>query len=307
MGACRLALGMREKDDKPCADGRLACLAARQHGVVTLTQLLTIGLDKSAIGRRVRAGRLHRIHRGVYAVGHTHLSQEGRFLAAVFAFGDRAVLSHMSAAVLWRLLEPRGRRIDVTVPGSGARRSRKAIIPHRSALPEHYVTIRHAIPVTTPARTIIDLADHGRPRIVERSLDEAHFLRLDLSGLEPIPGRRGAGLLASVLAQHAPETTRTRNDFEEAMYEVCRLGSLPRPLVNHEIEGYEVDFVWVAERLIVETDGWQAHGTRKAFEADRIRDAELTVAGWRVVRITWRRLERERCAAAAQLARLLAA
>jgi very-short-patch-repair endonuclease len=299
---------MRGQLDEPRADARVAMLAARQHGLVTYMQLFATGLSKGAIHRRIRAGHIHRVHRGVYAVGHSRLTREGRYLAAVLAYGIGAALSHVCAAVHLRLLQYRSPRIDITVPGGGGRaRRRGALIVHRSPLPEQHVTTKHAIPVTTPARTIIDLADYGRRRLVERSIDEAHFLRLDLSGLEPIPGRRGAGLLASILEDHDPGSTGTRNDFEETMYEVCRLGSLPRPLVNHEIEGYEVDFVWVAERLIVETDGWQAHGTRRAFEADRIRDAELTAVGWRVVRITWRRLEREPHAVAAQLARLLAA
>jgi very-short-patch-repair endonuclease len=298
---------MRGQLDKPRLDHRLGELAARQHGVVTRAQLVERGLGGGAIDARIRAGRLHRIHRGVYAVGHPRLTREGRYLAAVFAFGDGAAMSHRSAAVHWGLLPERGPRIDVTVPGSGGRARRGAVIVHRSPLPEAEVTVKKGIPVTTPARTIIDLADLGDRRQVERAFDEAAFLRLDLAGLEPRPGRKGSGLLKRVLAEHEPGSTRTRVDFEELLLALCRQTDLPQPAINDTVMGYEVDFSWPAQRLIVETDGWQAHGTRKAFEADRERDAELTAARWRVIRITWRRLENEPAAVAAQLARLLAA
>jgi very-short-patch-repair endonuclease len=165
------------------------------------------------------------------------------------------------------------------------------------------VTVKDAIPVTTVARTILDLADVLPRRALERALDEAAYLRLDLEGLEPRRGRRGYGLLTRVLADHEAGSTRTRSDLEELMLSLCWRA---QPEVNQTIEGHEVDFVWRDARLIVETDGWGAHGTRSAFESDRARDAELIAAGWRVVRITKRRLEREPEAVAEQLVRLLA-
>jgi very-short-patch-repair endonuclease len=297
---------MREKVPTAPLDRRLAELGLRQHGVVTRAQLLALGLSDDAIGRRVRAGRLHRVHRGVYAIGLPRLSTEGRFLAAVLAVGEGAVLSHVSAAVLWGLLGERGPRVDVTVPVRGGRRRRRLVIVHGAALPAQDITLKNAIPVTTPARTIVDLADVLPRRTVERAIDEAAYLRLDLQGLRPLPGRRGCGLLSRVLAEHEPGSTRTRTDLEELMLALCRRYRLPQPRVNTIVEGYEVDFAWPAERLIVETDGWQAHGTRAAFEADRRRDAELIAAGWRVMRITWRRIEREPGAVAGQLAGALA-
>ena len=213
----------------------------------------------------------------VRGASHGRPSREGRFLAAVLAYGDRAVLSHRSAAVHWTMLAERGPRIDVTVPTTGGRRNRRATILHRCRLHADEVTTRHGIPVTTPARTLIDLADVVARRELERAYDEAHYLRLDLDGLAPIPGRRGAGRLRRLLAEHEAGSTRTRNDFS-----------------------------WPQARLIVETDGWQAHGTRAAFERDRLRDAALIAADWRPLRITWRRLEREPHAVAAQLRTLLA-
>jgi putative AbiEi antitoxin of type IV toxin-antitoxin system/uncharacterized protein DUF559/transcriptional regulator with AbiEi antitoxin domain of type IV toxin-antitoxin system len=298
---------MREKLDTHSPDSRVALIAARRHGVVTRGQLNELGLDDHAIGRRVRAGRLHRVYQGVYAVGHPRLTSQGRFRAAVVARGDQAVLSYRSAAVLWKLLPERGPRIDVTVPGTGGRRRRGAVIVHRSPLPAADATVHEGIPVTTPARTVVDLADVLAQRALERLMDEAAYLRLDLDGVRPVPGRRGAGLLRRVLARHEAGSTWTRSDLEEAMLALCGRFGLPVPEVNARVEGHEVDFTWRAQRLVVETDGWDAHGTRSAFEADRIRDAELTSADWRVIRITKRRLARQPDQVAAQLARLVGA
>jgi very-short-patch-repair endonuclease len=153
----------------------------------------------------------------------------------------------------------------------------------------------------------MDLADHGKRRPLERAIDEAAFLRLDTSGLRPKPGRKGSGLLARVLADHQPGSTLTRSQLEERFLSMCRAHGLAPPEVNRRIEGYEVDFAWRGQRLVVETDGHAAHGTRAAFERDRLKDAELTAAGWRVVRLTHRRLLGQPEAVAAQLLRLLQA
>jgi hypothetical protein len=305
--ACRLSLGMREKLDEPRPDSRVARIAARQHGVITRTQLRELGLSDDAIGRRVAAGHLHRIYQGVYAVGHPRLTTKGRFLAAVVACGEQAVLSHTSAAILWGLLPERGPRIDVTVPSGGGRRRRGTVIVHRSPLPTDEVTARDAIPVTTAGRTLVDLADILTGRRLERALDEAAFLRLDLTGLRPRRGRRGFGTLRRILEDHEPGSTRTRSGLEERMLALCGRAGLPRPEVNLKVEGYEADFVWREARLIVETDDWTSHGGRGAFERDRLRDAQHTTAGWRVVRITRARLKREPHAVAGQLGRLIAA
>ena len=163
------------------------------------------------------------------------------------------------------------------------------------------------IPATTPSRTLTDLADTLPPRQLERALDEAAYLRLDLAGLRPRHGRRGSGLLKSALQQHDPGTTRTRSELEERMLSLCGSRRLPAPEVNAVVEGHEVDFVWRRKRLIVETDGWHAHGTRGAFERDRRRDAELLAAGWRVLRISHARLELEPYWVAARLAGALGA
>jgi very-short-patch-repair endonuclease len=179
------------------------------------------------------------------------------------------------------------------------------VIVHRGALATSELATKQGIPLTQPSGTLIDLADVLTHRKLERALDEAAYLRLDLSALRPRPGRRGAGRLARLLAEHDPGTTRTRFELEERMLALCRRAGLPAPEVNAEVLGYEVDFVWREARLIVETDGWEAHGTRGAFERDRRRDAALVATGWRVVRITWRRLERESAEVARELQQLL--
>jgi very-short-patch-repair endonuclease len=296
---------MRPNHAEPPPDVRLAALSAWQHGVVTRRQLHSLGLDDSAIARRKKTARLHQLYRNVYAVGRTDLTTNGRYLSAVLAYGNRAVLSHRSAAVLWRICPERGPQIDVTVPSGGSRPRRGAVVVHRSSLPKEHVTVRDRIPVTTPVRTIVDLADCSGRRELERAIDEALYLRLDLTSLQPLRGRRGAGMLADVLAEHMGGTTRTRSDFEELLFALCESHGLPRPLVNKIVAGYEVDFVWPRARLIVETDGWSAHGRRSAFERDRVRDAALQVAGWRVIRITWRRLVEEPEVVVRQLMQLL--
>lgn len=299
----RLSVVIREKYGELELDRRLLALAARRHGVITRAELVGLGFSDGAILRRVRRGWLRRVHRGVFVVGGLPLTLHGHFLAAVVSFGPQAVLTHRSAAVLWGLLPARGLRVDVTVP-SGAR-GRGAIVVHRQPLSKEEINVRHAIPVTTPVRTFLDLAAVVSDREFERAIDEAAYLRLDLSGLEPRPGRRGGARITRVLAAHRAGTTRTRSRMEELMLALCRGHGLPEPLANQEVEGYEADFVWPAQRLIVETDGWQAHGTRRAFETDRLRDAHLVAAGWRPVRLTWKRLNQEPAAVAEQLRRLL--
>jgi very-short-patch-repair endonuclease len=173
-------------------------------------------------------------------------------------------------------------------------------------LPKHGVTTRHGIRLTTPGRTLIDLADVLTLRGLERAVDQADYLRLDCTGLRPLPGRRGCGRLQRVLTEHDPGSTVTRSGLEEAFLSLCRRKALPQPDVNADVEGHLSDFVWRSERLIVETDSRRAHTTVAAFEADRLRDANLLTEGWRVLRVTDRRLENQPDEVAAQLRRLLA-
>ena len=192
------------------------------------------------------------MHQACTPWGILALTRNGRFMAAVLACGDGAALSHFSAAVLWGLLEGRGRAIHVTAPrASGS----QGIVVHRSPLEGERVR-RFGIVVTTPARTIVDLADVvQRRRTLERAIDEAEYLRLAWKDAAPRRGRKGSGLLSSVLAVHEPGSTRTRSELEEIFLALCDSSGFPRPEVNVGIEGYECDFVWREQRLIVETDG----------------------------------------------------
>jgi very-short-patch-repair endonuclease len=273
----------------------VAAIAARQHGVITYAQLLRAGLGRGAIAWRVREGWLHRIHRGVYAVGRAALTAEGRWLAAVLACGDGAVLSHRSAAALWGLRPSRAGVVDVTVPGDVAR-GRAGIAVHRPAPPTE-ATVERGIPVTTPARTLLDLAGAVDVTGLRRAVERAEELRIfDLRAVDAVisahPGRRGRGALLAAV-DHARDMRLTRSELERRFLRLCDDHALPRPLVNAQVEGLEVDFHWPDARLVVETDGREHHGTAMAFERDRERDERLVAAGWTVLRFTHRRLVRD--------------
>jgi hypothetical protein len=195
--------------------------------------------------------------------------------------------------------------VDVSIPGRAGRARRKGIRIHRARLRPGEVGLVDGIPVTSPARTLIDFADVSSRRELERAFDEAEYLRLDCTGLEPIRGRPGYGRLLAVRTRHEPGTARTRSDLEDLFLALCERFGLPRPEVNALLLGHEVDFLWRDARLAVEVDGGAAHGTRAAFEKDRLRDAELAVAGQTVVRFTETRLEEAPAAVAAQLGALL--
>ena len=255
-----------------------------------------------------RVGRLHRLHPGVYAVGHTALSREARWLAAVLACGPGAVLSYRDAAALHGVRTNNRSRIDVTTPNRG-RKAHPGVDVHRTRrLQPHETCTRRAIPATTLNRTIVDLADDRRIDL-EAVLHQAEINRqLDLSSLgaavDDATGRRGQRRLQRLIATLDPAPP-TRRELERIFLRLCRDHDIPRPDVNTVVGGYEVDFHWPSHRLIVETDGRATHLTRRAFEADRARDEVLTVAGYRVVRFTWRRVTEEPDAVAATLRTLL--
>jgi very-short-patch-repair endonuclease len=276
-------------------DGAIAALAGRQHGVVTRAQLRALGLSDDAVDKRAERGRLHRLHRGVYAVGHTVLGARGRWMAAVLAAGPGAVLSHAAAGALWELRPSAAARTDVTVPGSGGRRKRPGLRIHRARDVSGQTTTHHGIPVTTPARTILDLAATLERRRLEILLDRAENARLtDVASLDALArahtGHRGASRLREALNTHTPGTTITRSELEERFLALCRDAGLSTPRVNHHVAGLEVDFLFEAARLVVETDGYRHHRTRDQFERDRDRDAALTRAGYRTLRFTHRQL-----------------
>lgn len=297
---------MREELDT--RDAALAKIAARQHGVVAVEQLREAGFDKSAISRQVKRGRLHRIHQGVYAVGHRGLSLHGHFMAAVLACGDGAVLSHVSAAVLWELLRPIDSPVHVSVPSTSGRARRRGIHLHRSpslnpSLAEPspspscspgrggrrgrlLTTRRHNIPVTTVNRTLEDLERTSllSPHLVRRATRQAE-----------IKGHR---------LEHL-ESDRTRSDLETLFLDICRRYSIPHPEVNVKLGRWTVDFLWRSHNLVVEIDSWTYHRGSVAFEDDHARDLDLRQQGYAVLRFEARQLEGEAARVAADVQRAL--
>jgi hypothetical protein len=266
---------------KPVPDLVIAALADEQHGVVSRAQLLARGLTAREIDRRVKARRLRRLHRGVYAVGHRALRVEGRWMAATLAVGG--VLSHATAAAAWDLRTTSARLIDVTVASRGGRERRAGLRIHRSGtLTPAQMTVYRGIPITTPARTIIDLARTLKDRPLEHLIDLAdHRGLVDFREL----GQANPASLQAVLSRYRPAPTRS--ELEERFLGLCDDHGIPRPETNTHIEGIEVDFAWRERRLIVEVDGYRYHRSPSRFENDREKDVTLTVKGWRVMRFTW--------------------
>ncbi|HEY8584088.1 MAG TPA: type IV toxin-antitoxin system AbiEi family antitoxin domain-containing protein [Capillimicrobium sp.] len=286
----------------------MAAIAARQHGVVSRAQLRA-ALGQATVDRWVRAGRLVRLHRGVYAYGHAALTGDGRWMAAVLACGERSTLGVRSAGASWALLTTSRTRVDVIVRGA-AGRGLDLVDAHRFRLHPSERTERNGIPITTPMRTLVDLAAVERPHRLARAVEAAERLRLlDLAEIDAIlaraPRRRGARALREALRAHRPEHAWTRSGVERAAVALIERHGLPRPRVNAVVDGHEVDLCWPAERLVAELDTPDFHGTRAAFERDRARDAQLTAARWRVIRLTGERLRQEPEAVAAQLRALL--
>jgi hypothetical protein len=274
----------------------VAELAERQHGMVSTAQLHGAGFGRGAIHHRVLRGRLHPYHRGVYAVGHTRVTWRGRLWAALLAFGgpDDATLSHRTAAATWDLLPPPAGPIDVTTLHGG--RSVDGVRVHRPYAWDPELDVARdaeGLARTSVTRTLVDLAAILPPHQLARVCDRADLLRiLDAAAvLERVAGRRGArALRAAVGRLAATEPAVTRSELEERFLALVDRAGLPRPLVNARAEAYEVDFLWPAAKLVVETDGAAAHLTPAAFERDRERDAGLMLAGFQVVRFTWRRV-----------------
>lgn len=289
------------------SDFDVAGLAARQHGIVSRSQLDALGVGRAAIENRVRKNQFHRLYRGVYAVGHRGLSVEGGWMAAVLACGPTAVLSHMSAAALWGLLRLEQGPIDVSLPSQSGRSRRQGIRIHRCAslassqVPDlggeqapaevearvTLVTVRSGIPVTTVARTIYDLEATAAPHLVRRAIRQAQL----------------AGYALDLEARS--KTGRTRSDLEGDFLRFCRRHRLPAPAVNVRVGRWTVDFLWHAERLVVETDFHGTHRGSVAFEDDHQRDLELRRLGYAVHRYTGAQLRGYPAEIAAELGEVL--
>ena len=274
-------------------------------------QLLDLGMGRMGIVRRLEQGRLHEIHRGVYVVGVRRISRRGRWMAAVMACGEGALLSHQSAARLWGL-PTAGGWIHVTRPARRVRR--KGVVCHRAEVACDERQVVDGIPVTSPFRTVFDLAAVLKLRELERVWHEAEVR--DLRGrvslpllLERYPGRRGSRNLRMLLEEPEP-VGFTRNDFEEAFRSlVAAHGIHPRPRMNAPLalrgRFFEIDALWEEEKVAVELDSRSVHGTKARFESDRQRDRILVAEGWRTMRVTWRQLQEEPEEVVADLRRAL--
>ncbi len=297
-----------QKDSTEGVDWTIAALAGRQHGVVARGQLLRLGLTRKVIERRIAAGSLIPIHRGVYMVGHRAAPPLAPEMGAVLAHRGRAAASHLSAGAVLELTS-RPTVVHVTVP-HGAR-SRRGIVVHCSPLDPTEVRRHQRIPVTSPARTLLDLAAILEPDDFERAAAEAWSRRIvrrqELEDqLTRSPHRRGAPALRALLALDR-DPARTRSRAERLLLRLIRDARLPEPETNQYVGPHEVDCLWRAQRLVVEFDSWSFHSSRRAFERDRRKDAALLALGYRVLRLTWRRLTGEPQAVVALLNRALRA
>jgi very-short-patch-repair endonuclease len=291
--------GLEQIGRADAADAVIAALAASQHGVVSRTQLLAAGVSRRQIEVRLKRGSLHRIYRGVYTVGHNVLTREGRWMAAVLAAGERAALSYWSAATLCGMRQAAGPRSHVTSPRE--RQNSGTVTFHCAHLADDEVTVEQGIPVTTPARTLLDLAPLLPGPTLARMIEAAPWSRgASLAELLDRYPRRAAGeKLRVALAKPMP---MTRSDFEAHVLDAIERAGLPQPKVNAVVEGYEVDFVWPDHGVIAELDSYVTHGSRAAFQRDRQRDRRLS-PDWRVARLTDEDIE----AGIEDLSRLLAA
>jgi len=270
--------------------GEVGRLARRQHGVVARAQLVDLGMSPSGVDSWVERERLCIVHRSVYAVGHQPLSRYGRVMAAVLASGTGAVISHRTAAWLWNLMSDNRAVIELTVPNH--RRAKRGIVLHTSHVTGADRTLIDGIPVTSLARTLIDIAQRARPHDLRRAIEAAERTgRFDLAAVDEVMTRRprGTAPLRAALAQLRP-TGFTRSELERRFMELVDEAGLPLPSQNVYLDGYEVDAVWEEQRVVVELDGYEFHRTRAAFERDRERDAKLQAEGWRVLRFSWRQV-----------------
>jgi predicted transcriptional regulator of viral defense system len=268
----------------PRTDARIAAVAGRQHGVIASAQLHAAGLTDAGVYKRVRAGRLHPLYRGVYAVGHTRLSREAQWMAAVLAAGEGAVLSHLAAAVHWNIWRRKHDGIDVLVPGN--RRKRKGFRVHRCRdLDPRETTIYRGIPITTVPRTLVDLSSVLTAPQLANVIHEAAFRnRFDATATKEAMTRapgRDLTYLHAALKAHASGSAGTRSAAEDRFLEDW-IG--PEPLINTKLNGIEVDFHWPDSNLVVEIDG-PGHARPRTQAEDDGRDRELERAGVTVLRI----------------------
>lgn len=272
-------------------DHLIARASAPRGGIITRYRLISLGLTPDAIDHRVRSGRLHPVHRGIYLVGHPHLCGHAHKWAALLSCGRGAVLSHRSAAALWgMLLEPQT-AVHVTVPTHAGRARRRGVRLHRSrTLGDGAVATREGFPVTSMARTLVDIAATEPLRIVEIALEGADSANvLDLGAIEAL-APRGCGLpgsrrLYSLLDEALIGTTITRSGLEEKMLALCRRAGLPQPAFNQRLGPWEVDCLWRRERLVVEVQSTRHHRTTHQVARDAEKESDLMAEGYDVLHV----------------------
>ena len=265
--------------------------------MVTRRDLLELGFNEAAIEHRLAKGRLHRVHAGVYAVGRPELTREGHWMAAVLACGSEAALSHHSAAAFWGIGRERSGRFDISVRRKCKRRRDGIRARSRPSLPAEDIVIRDGIPVTTPARTIVDIATDLSPNKLERAVNDAD--KLDLIdaekfglGLDRFAGEPGVRPLRRLLD---PYNFRLSDSNLEIFFRpIARAAGLPPPLSKQPVNGFEVDFFWPDLGLVVETDGLRHHRTSSEQARDRLRDQTHSASGLTHLRFTYRQVAHER-------------
>jgi very-short-patch-repair endonuclease len=269
-------------------DAHVAWLAARRHGVMSYEQLLGCGLTRAGVRHRVAAGWLHRRHPGVYAVGHPGLTRFGRWSAAILAGGDRAVLSHRSAAAYWGLCEE-GAHTEITVPAA-RRRGPQGVLVHSGRLDVADVVVLDAIRLTRLPRTLLDLAETLTLEELVKAIDRCGR-RFDKRAMQHLlvraNGRRGAKRFRQALLITRPQDVLTRSELERRALKLLAKAKLPTPEVNVRLHGLERDLLWRAQRIVVELDGREHH---RDLDRDTRRDGDLRMRGYTPIRFTWRQV-----------------
>jgi very-short-patch-repair endonuclease len=286
-----------------------ARLAGRQKGVVKRAQLLAAGLTPGVISHLIREGYLHPIYRGVYAVGHRALPQYATEQAALLACGETSVLSGESALYLWGILKNAPGEVDVTIPGP-CRRKRAGIRLHRAAgIARSELRTRHGLALVYPARALIDYAATASFEELGDAVAETRDRGLirdgELEAAARAAGRRRGACQMRAFLRHEGEPEITRSRAERHFRRLLKEAELPQPRLNAPVAGLRVDFLWKAEKVVLEVDGWRFHGGRRAFENDRKRDRILSDAGYHVIRVTWKHFTEEALALIAHVARML--
>jgi very-short-patch-repair endonuclease/predicted transcriptional regulator of viral defense system len=291
----------------------IAEVAGGQDNVITAEQLLALGVGRGAIAHRLGSGRWQRLHKGVYLVGPAPPTPRAAARAAVLSCGVRTLISHRTSGVLWAMLpsaSDSARRLHVTVVGRNPRPRRGVQIHRVVCLAPADVTTKAGLPITSPARTICDIAGTEDLRDTEHALGEAriHGLVSDrklYAAIERAPNRSGSAIIRALLGAEQ-ESGYTRSRAEREMLKLARAAGLPRPSLNEPLLGYVADFLWPRQQLVVEVDGYKYHRHRAAFESDRKRDQVLVSAGYRVLRVTWLQMRDEPLFVVARVAQALA-